>query len=299
VVVDLPDVDAWMPELPVARRAGRVEVTDRSTVDALDVDVAYVNIDGEPVRIHYDGPRPAVDRPKRNGSTMGHSQGSIVAVLDLSRLAPARHATVEIDGVPQRIYRILGLMPFRMALVQAQGGLATGRFRVEAGAEGFVTQHVRDGASTAAAWTWAVDGAHATSTQRRPERVLVYDWRLDGDVAELVAATVLQPGRSVPVTRVLFNPAIPDLRRPFAGVVSGRFVVDVNGQANHAVGAWSVRWDADGARLAITPEAPWWVADRPIAADVRWEAGVAEVTIARTPTTARPGRGARGRWRPG
>lgn len=298
VVVDLVDVDAWMPELPVARRAGRVDVTDRSTADELDLDVAYVNIDGEPVRIHYDGPRPRADRPKRNGSTMGHSQGSIVAVLDLSRLAFGRHATVEIDGVRQRIYRILGLVPFRMALVQAQGGLATGRFRVEEQGDGFVTRHLRDAAPVSAAWTWSVVGEHATSVQARPERTLVYDWRVAGDVAELVSAVVIQPGRAEPVTRVVFDPAIPDLRRPFSGEVSGRFVVDVNGQASHAVGGWRAWWDADSAHLAMAPEAPWWVADRPIAAVVRWEEGVAEVAVTRTPTTARSGRGARGRWRP-
>lgn len=298
VVVDLADVDAWMPELPVARRAGPVAVTDRSTAEQLDLDVAYVNVDGEPVRIHYDGPRPTAERPKRNGSTMGHSRGSLMAVLDLSRMAPARHATVEIDGERQRIFRLLGLVPFRMALVQAQGGLATGRFLVGPDGAADVTRHLRGEAVADAHWTWSETDGGATSRQVRPERELVYAWVRSGEALELAAAEVVQPGRSDAVTRVTFAPAIPDLRRRFSGRPSGRFVVDVNGQANHAVGAWAAWWDADGPHVAITPEAPWWVADRPMETRVSWTEGAADVSIVRTPSSARTGRGARGRARP-
>ena len=60
------------------------------------------------------------------------------------------------------------------------------------------------------------------------------------------------------------NPALPDLRRRFEGVVSSRFVMDVAGQQSHATGEIHAEWVDDDVVVRIRPDAPWWVAERPM-----------------------------------
>ena len=83
IIADIPDLFTWMPEIPVRRVQGTVRVEDRSSESDLDMDIFYTNPDGEPVHISYQGKVPVAEQGKRNGSTMGHSQGTVMAVLDL------------------------------------------------------------------------------------------------------------------------------------------------------------------------------------------------------------------------
>ena len=131
VVADLDDLQTRFPELPVERRSSPVEVIDRSADGWLDIELRYDNIDGVPVEVAYRGKAPTTALRKRNGSTMGHSRDSLLAVLDLPYRNFGRSASMRFDGEAVRIKRIAGLLPFRMALVQTQGGLAIGQIRQE------------------------------------------------------------------------------------------------------------------------------------------------------------------------
>jgi hypothetical protein len=245
VTVDLPDPDVWLPELPVERRAGRVEVEERAT-DRVDVVARWTTPDGEPAVAELRGPFPA-PAWYRNGPTLGHSRDALLAVLDVSRRSPLTHARLTVGGAERRVSRIGGLIPFRFALAQAQGGLATGAWE----ARGDRTVHAtRSGGGVAMAWT----GDGEVRTTRDPLRTLACRF-VDRELAEM---TVHQAGAEV--TRVVFSPSLPDFSRTWTGSARSRWVIDVGGQRGHAFGEAEAWTD----RLEIVPTAPRWVADRPL-----------------------------------
>ncbi len=288
IVADLPDLDQWVPELPIARKAWPLRVEDRSAGDWLDLDLAYENLEGEPVRVHYEGRSPRT-RPqrRRNGNTMGHSASVVMAVLDIPYRAFARRASIHIDGEARRIRRLLGLAPLRVALVQSQGGLAVGRIR-QARVDGAVhTTWTLDAGDATRAWTERRDGAHLELAQPDPFRTLVYRYAVRDDGAlELERMEVRQFGVDSPVVTIALQPALPDLRRRFEGRAVSRFVVDMDDQPGHAVGRLEAWWDGDVARVALRPEAPAWVTDRPMDTEIRYADGAAYIHIARVPAGA-------------
>jgi hypothetical protein len=75
--------------------------------------------------------------------------------------------------------------------------------------------------------------------------------------------------------------ALPDLARPFEGAAESRFSLDVDGQAGHGTGRLRARWEADGPVVEMVPEAPWWLAERPMRTTVRFHDGGADVRIER------------------
>lgn len=278
IIADLPDIEDWLPEVPLDRRAAPVTVTDRSTDTWLDLDLKYVNWDGEAVEVHYEGKPPRSLQRKRNGSTMGHSASHVLVALDLSHRDFGRRASMSISGEKVRIKRILGLIPFQMALQQTQGGLAVGTFTQHATEAGFDTVHASGARQS---WVVSQDGAVGTATQTDRFRTLTNTFHIEDGAWELAEIRVEQWGQDQVTTRVNFNPALPDPRRTFDGDGRARFVIDVNGQMNHAVGRVVCRW-ADGRFHAdIRPEAPWWVIDRPLRTTVDIADEVSTTTITR------------------
>jgi len=144
IVADIDDIQSWIPEIPVRRKAWPLEVEDASTAEWLDLSIRYENIDGEPVEVTYSGKPPDLLQRKRNGSTFGHSRDVVLAAVDVSERRFGRRASVTIDGKKQRISRLAGLVPFRMVLAQAQGGLAVADIFQEAGAPWEVEPDARE-----------------------------------------------------------------------------------------------------------------------------------------------------------
>ena len=259
-----------LPEVPLIRKASPVRVDDRSEGDRVDLDLRYENIDGDAVHVHYEGRVPHSLQRKRNGSTMGHSRNQVLAVLDLSHRDFAKKASITIAGQRRRL-RLFGLLA--LALKQVQGGFAVGRVRSEGGAATF-------GSGAAIHWTpspW--ERGTRLQTEDRIRGVELDFLDVDG-AHELSAVTVVQAGRDVPTMHARFVPAIPDLARPFEGVRAGRFAVDVNGQEGHAVGGFEARWRGDEALLDLRPEAPSWVAERPMHSTLRFADGAVELEAA-------------------
>jgi hypothetical protein len=80
-------------------------------------------------------------------------------------------------------------------------------------------------------------------------------------------------GVGVPVTDVLFRPALPDLRRPFTGTTQSAFAVDIAGQKGHGTGTVRCHWaDADTVEVEMIPTEPRWFADRPMKTTIRYDA---------------------------
>lgn len=274
IVADLPDLDAWLPEVPVVRRAGPVQVDDRSTADSLDVQLRYTNLDGQPVEVSYAGPMPKGPAAKRNTSTMGHSAGEVAAVLDLSHKAFARRASVTIGGERQAVVRILGLVPFQLVLAQTQAGFSVGDWSLRGAVSEHAGGHTQD-------WQVSAVPGGVELTQAAAVRTLRYRFVEDAGALELVEARVEQFAHAQAPCVVRFYPAIPDGRRAFDGEVVGRFVIDVGGQPNHGVGRWVARREGEAMVVELRPEAPRWLAERPMRSTVVADDAGGRMTVVR------------------
>lgn len=291
ITADVPDIESWVPEIPVPRVRGPVEVVDRSDADRADLHVRYRNPEGAEVDLRYVGQRPTRPSSPRNGNTMGHSRQSLAALLDLYLFRPGGAVTLSIGGVATPVRRLWGIYPMKFLLAQTQGGIAVADFRqtsAEGGSgEGF--QLERPGSPepwptrAQEAWRWEADGRWIR--RDGPVTTLRYHY-VDG---ELDRAQVWQAGdERRPIVDVLFRPALPDVRRPFTGEVVSSFAVDVNDQLGHGVGEVRCRWEGDEVRVEVRPTAPHWFADRPMDTHIRYEADTALVRTVRVGATPAP-----------
>ncbi len=278
IVAERDELEHWLPEVTVRRKWSKMTVDDRSTNQHLELSLAYENIAGEPTEVTWEGPHPTRLERLRNTSTMGHSRDAFLVVLDLSHKAPARKASITINGQKRKIHRMFGLVPMQFALVQTQAGMAVGEWEQRSSPGGFETLHHQ---RTRQAWTLSDHGDHVIAQQQHPMRTLSYRFLRQGDALELVHARVEQYARSVPVCEIRFDPALPDFRRPFSAVYEGRYVIDVNGQQSHATGRTLAREEDGVGVLSILPHAPHWTMDRPMRATVTCGADVTHVRVKR------------------
>ena len=271
LVADLPRPYGFLPEIPVARKSWPLKVKDRSTKDRLDLSISYENFDGEKIKAEYKGKRPVTLMDKRNGSTMGHSRRQVIAVLDLSHRDMGDAASVSYNNKSYGVKKILGLVPFRMALKQTQGGVAVSDFtQKRAGPVGLRTVHRFEGGKTAEL-TWKVEKKRGFTLLKQigEFRTLEYRFIKSGKSLELVSILVHQWGKKTPAFRMTFQPALPDLRRIFKGPFRGRFVFDVNGQKSFALGTLEATSTKKGAEIRIIPRNPWWADDRPMKSTIQ------------------------------
>lgn len=300
LVADIDDIYHWLPEIPLARKSDDLEVVERGEGDQLDLTFRYENFDGQPVEAHYEGPRPESDQSKRNGSTMGHSRNQVLAVLDLPYRDFGTDASISIDGQDWGMKRILGLKSMQFALRQTQGGIAEGQYRIEQGEAGgeqtevdgytfparFRTLHAMPGGPEVPMTWQTMEGVDALLVRQESRlRQLTYRFKVTSDGAlELTDARVRTWNATDDTLHIAFSPPLPDLRRRFKGSHQSRFVVDINGQRNHAVGKITTDWTDRGPRLQIRGETPWWFAERCASTTIDFENGVG----ARLHTDVRP-----------
>ena len=302
IIADVDAIDDWMPEVPVQRRRQAITVDADLGAERIRVDLAYDNWDGDRTEAHFAGRFPRRLQRKRNGSTMRHSQGQLLAVLDLSHQDLGR-GHVSIGGVRQKPARIFGV-PVTAALQQTQGGLVTGRWTQSAVDGGMRTTFAaRSGAQVPRDWTVRrLDGsgvgpASTWAVQDDADRQLAARYLHGADGAlELRELRAWQKGQSAAGFALHLSPALPDLRREFAGEVRCRWVGDVAGQLAHATGTITARWTPDGPEVEVRPERPWWVWDRPLRASVRSAGAGVAVSVDRIPTVGRPPSNRRCTW---
>lgn len=284
IVTNLKQPYEWFPEIPVRRSSGPLRVTGAPTADWIDMSFEYTSLAGDSIAATYMGKPPKTALKKRNGSTMGHSRDSMLAVLDLSHRNFGRRASLSYNDTPEKMKRLLGLVPFQMSLQQVQGGLATTSLRQESpmlesadlglSTKDFVTYYsLPEEHTVTREWEVRHRPGSVVAVQRSPHRSLEYFWRVVDGAYELTRATVRQPGRESSVATVRFQPALPDIRRPFSGIVESRFGIAINGQEGHAVGTAQAFWQDGEAHVRLIPEAPWWVADRPMESTLTYSEG--------------------------
>lgn len=278
IVADLDGLDHVLPEVPLPRRRSKVDVVDKSDAASLDLALAYTNVDGVPVQVTYKGARPGHTLRHRNSSTMGHSANAVLAALDVSANAFARSSSVRLGGVEQKMARVLGLVPFQVALVQTQAGLSTGAWLQGRDADGVWTRHASGAVQR---WDKLRSAGEVVLTQVHPWRTLRYTFQVNGDALELFRIDIDQFGREDEPCSILFAPAIPDLRFAFDDAWKGRWVLDVNGQHGHADGGLRLERCDGYDRLHIIPHAPRWTLDRRLVSEVRFDGDDVSVDVRR------------------
>lgn len=278
ITAELPDIEAWVPEVPVRRVSGALRVVDTSTATRADLRFGYTNPLGQAVEVRYEGRLPTRPSHPRNGNTMGHSRASVAALLDLFLFRVGGRASLTIDGKPQRLHRLLGLVPEVYLLAQVQGGFAKADFSMRETDNGFRVERPSGDqpwpTAASEAWTVGADG-----WAERPGPVTTLRYHFVG--GELDRAQVVQAGAAEPLVNVAFSPRVPDVRRRWQGVSASRFVVDINGQEGHGTGCFSAEWVDGHVETRLQPLAPRWFADRPLGGTVSYEAGTTTVIIGR------------------
>jgi hypothetical protein len=268
ITSDLPNLESWLPEVPVHRISGPLEVEDKSEGRNIDVVLRYANPAGEPVEVHAKGTMPKKPPGKRNGNTMGHSRDIVAVVLDLERFGSKLKAEMRIGDKKWGFRRILGLIPFKFLLAQTQGGFAIADYRLDP--EGDAWRLTRPGVPNT---SWPTQGE---SRWEMNDQTLTHDngicrfaYRfIDGELTQI---SVAQVGVENETFTLWLNPALPDLRRPFTGVVASELRMDVGGQAGHGTGQVRAQWlDEDTVSLDIVPSKPHWLSDRPLRSIIRY-----------------------------
>lgn len=283
IVADLPNIEAWLPELPVVRKSYPVKVNDKSTDKVLDLSFSYENIKGEQVEAWYQGKRPQTELKKKNGSTMGHSRNQLLVALHLPYRDFGKKAGISYNGQPYKMDKLLGLVPFQMALTQTQGGASSGAFEMRVEGEGrLTTVHPSTGKPVLQYWSIQKAANKTVVKQQNEFRSLVYEFE-GTETLELKSAYVQQWNKEKAGATITFSPALPDLRRPFEGAYTSNFVLDIAGQNNNATGSVTVRWKNGKAELEVNPTQPWWVIDRPMLTTIGYEEGKALIDIKMLP----------------
>lgn len=292
IVSDLPDLDAWVPEVPIPRHQRPLTVVDHSQGDHLDVSFSYTNSAGQPERVTYVGERATKPMGKRNGNSMGHSRNLGAIVLDLAAFHHGGSASVEIGGQRWPLDRLLGIYPQKFTLQQVQGGVVITHFRQVATAAGFELLRPGDEAAwpTQAREYWTVSAPDAagvvSATRMEGYTRLTYRYK-DG---ELQGAEGRQEGVSGTVFELHLDPALPDMRRPFEGTVESRFVMDIGDQKSHGAGVIRASWQGDTPTVEVLPADPPDLATRPMRGTVQYaQDGSATVIMEREPMNTAKG----------
>lgn len=262
VTADLEDIASWLPEIPVPRVAGPVEVSDRSSGDRIDVTVRYRTPAGEDAEVSFSAARSARVEKKRNGSTFDHSQQAVSAVLDIPhRQLSGVRASVSYDGEPARVRRVLGLAPVAALLDQTQAGFAAASMKLTPREGGYAVRRPIPGEawSTRSEELWTWEGEGDTGALAYAHRASAWSYRFEG--GELAGIQAGPP--EDPALTVALSAPLPDLRRPFEGEVSRAFTLSLGGEV-HGHGWIHCRWEGGAAVARLEPVAPRWFAQRPL-----------------------------------
>ncbi|MDC0231339.1 hypothetical protein OAK19_05175 [Aureispira] len=283
VVADLENIHAWLPELPILRKRFPVKVIDNSTDKMLNYSFSYENLKNQQVEASYIGKPPKTPLKKKNGSTMGHSRNQLLAALDLPFRDFGKKATIAYDGKKSNIQKLLGLIPFQMALTQTQGGVSKGKFSITSEGANIFTTHLTNVEPVSQEWKIEHQNNNTIVRQTNDFRSLIYEF--EGiETLELKVAYVEQWNKKEKGVRIEFSPAIPDLRRPFEGEFISSFVIDIAGKNNNATGTIRALWKDGEVQLFVNPSKPWWVADRPMKSIIQYRGKEADVSIEMLPS---------------
>jgi hypothetical protein len=259
----------------------------------LSYDIAFHLPDGRLVQAHTQARNSHPAPSERNGNAMNHSQDAVLAVLDLREMGLSQ-TTVYVDDhwVPVRV--LFPFVPYSMRLVQAVGGFAAGRLRLEAAESGAVAS-VGEGPTYGYRLEQVGDEFHFVGSDPLVDHVYrfrpVTDRGADGPL-ELVGVSVRHG--DIEVFSARFNPPVPDLRWPIKEVHRSRVVAGAYGQDGYMVGELRVTPDPEGVIVDLLPERREWACERPVRTRVSVGADGVDLVASIDPTLAAGGQGPEG-----
>ncbi len=283
ITADLDEIETWIPEVPVPRRRGVVDVRDESTPERLKVFLSYRNPAGEKVEVDFLAPRPIPENLGSNGSTFNHSAAFVSPLLDISRKGLGGvEAAISYDGKAFPIRKVLGLIPVKAVLEQTQAGFAIASFVQQSQADGERGTLVRP-----------IPGESWNTRTREPEALVaknqVLRWETpthrfeyalqDGGVSGVRAWQRSTPHTEAPHLEIRMSAALPDFRRGFSGSVLRHFAVLVNGKTQGYGRMIAQQAESGESILQILPVAPRWFAERPLESRIRPVPGATQVEV--------------------
>ena len=262
VTADIDDIHTWLPELPIKRKKHPIQVFDRSVGKKLDLEFDYVNHDNEHVKAYYKGPFPKTYMKKRNGSTMGHSRHQLLVALDLPYRDFGRKAEMRFDGKKVKMKRLLGLVPFQMALIQTQAGISGGEATFTLDNDHVRCERVINGEKVPMIYREKRNTDTLELCTFSSLREIKYSFISKDNELNLSFAEVRQYGMERSNVRLSFYPALPDLQKKFDQTYTSTFILDVGDMKGNAYGSVKVWWEKDQLLFEMIPEEPWWMLDR-------------------------------------
>ncbi len=260
IVADWELLHDVLPEVPLERSRRRVVVHESVVAGELDLRIDYRNDRDQRCEVAVQAILPRFPVRTRNSSTMGHSRGSVWAVLDVSHKTLAKKASLSLDGDKVPLERIMGVVPFAVILEQTQAGMSAGSWRFEQDDGGYSSFH----GDLRQAWTSTETELEEVVSQHGPLRTIEYRFMKGPQGQRRLAKVIVRAyGHRRPATIVHFRPFLPDLRMEDARG-RGEAIVDVGGQPSHGMFRWTAHRKGDEAELRIEPVAPRWTLDRPM-----------------------------------
>lgn len=216
--------------------------------------------DGEPMDLWMRAPDSDNPPRKRNGNGMNHSQGTVLALLDLFSINLVGGDEVTLNAEhPRRVQRVLGIqMAARMR--QVVGGLRAGDW-VQNGAE------LTDGEGHTALFRVIDKGTQLWLESVGQPQALRYQFDKVGDKLQLREIRLFQvaEGREPELMHMQFNPSLPDLRYgPPASHWKGRVATTINGRRGWHHGTVTIENVGGDANITVASLAPSWAASRPV-----------------------------------
>ncbi len=236
-------------------------------------EVSYRRIDGAPIRFELtvdDSVKPSL---LRNGHAMNHSQGNVLALVDLASMQLVKSGGFRFIGDHPRRAQSLLTQKIAGVLRQAAAGLRAGSWKLN----GASLEARNSDSNTLGLVILGDDGRVVTLGTGDAFPSVQYDFAREGESLGLREIRVDQSldGRTKEVARIRFNPALPDLRYgPPSRPLESRMVVGVNGQSGYQMGVVRVERDRDGssARISVLSRKPSWAKQRPVVSFVRYGA---------------------------
>ncbi len=263
LITDRADLAEFLPEIPLNKSISEIEITDQSDEKFIEMDFKYTNSEGEKVLAHFFGKRKMPKLKKRNGSTMGHSQRQVLALLDMPARGFGKYAYMTYDDREYKLKKLLGIKPFNMLLTQTQGGISKASYSLMESMIGL--SMVGPDNSYQMDWEIVDNEYEVQMKNQNSYREQVYSFEKDGENLLLKQAYTQSWNDSIPTFTMNFYPALPDLRYKFEGTIQCQFVMDVNDQRGHAIGEVRCSWIEDSKiKVEIDPQRPWWVYERPV-----------------------------------
>jgi len=254
---------------------GGLEVVEVRTERQVQVRARFVLPNGESVDALMTSKSEGKPPPKRNGNAMNHSQGSVLAVLDLEEFNWAQ-AQVKVDGATAGVRQLAPFLPFAWRLEQAAGGLSVGGLWMSEGdAPGLLAERAPNEQELRYEASRSGDRLHL----RQGDALLETTWTFEqpgGSEAPMELRQVEVMHGEISVFRLVLNPALPDLRYLPEAPFEAKIVAGSNGLRGYMNGTLRLGGKGGDVLVDVLPEAPAWACERPVRNRLSYVSSIAE-----------------------